>query len=144
MSTDSKTNDNKRFAKTVTRRAALAAVLTAPTLSAMALPTADDAELIALEKEFDAAVVAYDRKYNAIERAPDWEPGEDEVHDIVGEIMDTPAVTMEGLKVKAKAAWWIVGDEWRGRDENYDHLGCGETALLIAFLKDLLGEAVVA
>jgi hypothetical protein len=95
------------MSRDLTRRAAVAAIAAGvPTLAAAA-PGHPDAELIELGRQFDEITAALDREIDggtelgALDRLVVVEPA----------IVAMPATTIEGMRVKARAACWaMLGD----------------------------------
>ena len=58
------------------------------------------------------------------------------------------AITMEGLRIKARAARWVIRDEWANPHNelspHHEEAGLDDSHLLASFIKDLLLEAPVA
>ncbi len=135
----------------LSRRAALAGALaTAPAAAAAALPAAigDDAELIAaiaIAEGFPYAGDTYTPEEQ--EAAGNADGAWQDVLDIIREIIVVPAHTPAGLRVKARAAWWMI----RGEAEDY---GAGDLRdgdriirdgdLLFLLLKDIVPESLPA
>lgn len=74
-----------------------------------------DAELIALGREFEAAW-AHERKVNDTGSDDDVEAACDATGAVADRIEATPARTLEGFKVKARAVSWC-------HDGNFEHFG---------------------
>ena len=97
----------------ITRRAAVIGVLASTT--ALAVPAVagaahPDAALLALGAELDARWA--EEKLHDNGDINLWEAAYDRCQDTVAMIEDTPATTLDGLKVKARAvAWCHSGDE---------------------------------
>ncbi len=148
----------------ITRRSALAGLAAvAPAATAAALPAiGDDAELIFLGRRFDE-LWAIEKTMDAIaegfpyagdtytpeeqEAAGNADGAWQDVLDIIREIIVVPAHTPAGLRVKARAAWWMI----RGEAEDY---GAGDLRdgdriirdgdLLFLLLKDIVPESLPA
>lgn len=96
------------MSRDLTRRAAVAAIAAgAPTL-ARAAPSHPDAELIELGRQFDEITAALDKE---IAGAGTDLPALDRLSAIEPMIVALPARTVEGMRVKARAACWaMMGD----------------------------------
>jgi hypothetical protein len=135
------------------RRAVIASGLSlAPAAVAAAMPPAagDDAGLLALGKQFGEAC-AVERSMHHIaesfdhagatctpaqqEAARNYDAAWHDVTDIVADIMTTPAFTMAGLRIKARAARYMCEDD-AGTPGHLD-----DSDLLESILIDLLRDA---
>jgi hypothetical protein len=93
----------------LTRRAAVAAIAAgAPVLTAAAAVSHPDAELIGLGRQFEEITATLDRE---IAGADDDLPALDRLAVVEPRILATPATTMEGMRVKARAACWALGGD---------------------------------
>jgi hypothetical protein len=87
----------------LTRRAAVAAIAAGAPTFASGAPRHPDAELIELGRQFEEITAALDRD--------DAEPALDRLAVIEPAIIAMPATTIEGMRVKARAACWaMMGD----------------------------------
>ena len=96
-------------------------------------------EIIAAYDEWKIRDNAGSREIYANEGCAQVEAFED-LSDIAQEIMATPAHTTAGLRIKARAAWWVIKDQGAGyRAGSFD-----DCDLLFSIVQDLLREAPAA
>jgi hypothetical protein len=105
-----------------------------------------DAELPQLLADFEAAVRATDEVRDAIDYSAPFEiilaaekhgnEVQQEAMDVFDEIVDTPALTLEGLKIKARAFRHYM--EWMYLE--HESQDC-EGELALSLIPDLIGHA---
>jgi hypothetical protein len=93
----------------LSRRTVLSSLAASPALGSTVLAKVQDGELNVLSRQFDILTAQLD---HAIEHGLDIEQDVlDEFSRIEGEIVATSATSIEGLRVKARAACWaLLGD----------------------------------
>ena len=103
-------------------------------------PNPDEA-LLALGEEFEAAWAAENAAYDAVpfdanqEAFKAAEAAQAETADLVEEIVNLPARTLAGLRVKARALFWTDGN--RRADEYHSGNTCLDGHLVRSLLRDL-------
>jgi hypothetical protein len=127
----------------ITRRTLVAgaAVLAVP--AAVAATAHPDAALLALEIDFDAAWgrerAVYEAWRSICSDAADaaTDAACDKTSGVVQRIIDVPARTLDGLRVKARAISWCSG----GDDVDLDVQGTTDLQLATSIVRDLLRVA---
>ena len=118
--------DKSHHAITTSRRTLFTgavAALALPAVSMLAAATGDDATLIDLGRQLEAAWAAqraHDAKWAGQPFREEMEEETERIYgpggDIADQIMEIPAKTLQGVRVKALAIWWC----WCGETREWD------------------------
>ena len=145
---DSTTTSRRRFLAAATAAAASVAATAGPALAANSLVTGvENPALVALGVEFERLFQIEREAWDAIpDDAPDssWKPAalaQDEVHNVIEQIALLPALTMDGLRLKARTVAWCHGVGYGPGDEAVQYAQPSstlDTRIVHSIIQDLM------